>query len=216
MNRDIELDVLLRGRKFKRLVDDLYRDFRDRYGLKQAEVDVLVFLCEFPDRTPTEIAWELCMNKGHVSIATDGLCKKAYLLSERDAKDRRIVHFTVTEKGRTVNREILQVKDQVNEEFDAEGVGRGGGVGAPDPFGEHVPHVLGKRVKKAFQLIFPVPFLTRQKLGDAHALSLVRILFVFLDIVLGAANGRQSRGEGKKYGKEQERSFHVPSTKETA
>ena len=39
MNRDIELDVLLRGRKFKRLVDDLYRDFRDRYGLKQAEVD---------------------------------------------------------------------------------------------------------------------------------------------------------------------------------
>lgn len=114
MNRDIVLDVLLRGRKFKRLVDDLYRDFRDRYGLKQAEVDVLVFLCEFPDRTPTEIAWELCMNKGHVSIATDGLCKKAYLLSERDAKDRRIVHFTVTEKGRTVNREILQIKDQVN------------------------------------------------------------------------------------------------------
>ena len=49
MNRDIELDVLLRGRKFKRLVDDLYRDFRDRYGLKQAEVDVLVFLCEFPE-----------------------------------------------------------------------------------------------------------------------------------------------------------------------
>ena len=25
------------------------------------------------------------------------------------------MHFTVTEKGRTVNREILQVKDQVNE-----------------------------------------------------------------------------------------------------
>lgn len=115
MNRDLELDVLLRGRKFKRLVDDLYRDFRDRYGLKQAEVDVLMFLCEFPDRTPTEIARELCMNKGHVSIATDGLCKKEYLLSERDAKDRRIVHFTVTDKGRAVNREILQIKDQVNE-----------------------------------------------------------------------------------------------------
>ena len=115
MNRDLELDVLLRGRKFKRLVDDLYRDFRDRYGLKQAEVDVLMFLCEFPDRTPTEIAGELCMNKGHVSIATDGLCKKAYLLSERDTKDRRIVHFTVTDKGGAVNREILQIKDQVNE-----------------------------------------------------------------------------------------------------
>lgn len=115
MNRDLELDVLLRGRKFKRLVDDLYRDFRDRYGLKQAEVDVLMFLCEFQDRTPTEIASELSMNKGHVSIATDGLCKKEYLLSERDDKDRRIVHFTVTEKGKTVDREILQIKDQVNE-----------------------------------------------------------------------------------------------------
>ncbi len=115
MDKKVELDILLRGRKFKRLVDDIYRDFRTRYGLKQAEADVLVFLCQFPDRTPTEIARELCLNKGHVSVATDGLCKKAYLLASRDGKDRRIVHYTVTDEGMTVNREILKIKDEVNE-----------------------------------------------------------------------------------------------------
>jgi len=115
MDKKVELDILLRGRKFKRLVDDIYRDFRTRYGLKQAEADVLVFLCQFPDRTPTEIARELCLNKGHVSVATDGLCKKAYLLASRDGKDRRIVHYTVTNEGMAVNREILKIKDEVNE-----------------------------------------------------------------------------------------------------
>ena len=74
-----------------------------------------LFLCQFPDRTPTEIARELCLNKGHVSVATDGLCKKAYLLASRDGKDRRIVHYTVTDEGMTVNREILKIKDEVNE-----------------------------------------------------------------------------------------------------
>ena len=69
------------------------------------------------DRTPTEFAQALCLNKGHVSMATDSLCRHGYLLSARDESDRRTVHYEVTESGRTVVQEIRAIRDEVDRQL---------------------------------------------------------------------------------------------------
>lgn len=114
MDKNSEFRLLLRGREFKKMADELYSEFRDRYGLKQVEVDVLVYLGAYPDKSSTEIAKELYLHKGHVSLATDGLCRKGYLLAEHDRNDRRYVRYEITAEGEKVYREIAGVRDRID------------------------------------------------------------------------------------------------------
>jgi len=117
MKKEIELDVLLRGRKFKKMIEQIYRNLRVQYDLKQVEVEVLLYLGLMPDISSTELARELALQKGHVSVAMFALCEKGYLRSEQSRKDRRMVHFHITEKGEKVRREIEQIKHKVNEQI---------------------------------------------------------------------------------------------------
>jgi len=117
MKKEIELDVLLRGRKFKKMIEQIYRNLRVQYDLKQVEVEVLLYLGLMPDISSTELASELALQKGHVSVAMFALCEKGYLRSEQSRKDRRMVHFHITEKGEKVRREIEQIKHKVNEQI---------------------------------------------------------------------------------------------------
>ena len=109
------IDVLLRGRKIKKLTDSIYNGLRKEYGLKQVEIDVLLYKYLLPDKVASDIAKELCIPKGHVSLAMDGLMDKKYIRSKRDEEDRRFVRFTITKKGMKVAEELNKIKNFVND-----------------------------------------------------------------------------------------------------
>jgi DNA-binding MarR family transcriptional regulator len=110
-----EVAILLRGRKVKKVFDNIYREIRKRYGLKQVEVDVLVYQAAFPEKPASQIAKDLFIPKGHVSLATDGLCKKGFMISERDVHDRRFMRLSLTDPGRKVVKDIEKIRMQVED-----------------------------------------------------------------------------------------------------
>lgn len=110
-----EVAILLRGRKVKKVFDNIYREIRKRYGLKQVEVDVLVYQAAFPEKPASQIAKDLFIPKGHVSLATDGLCKKGFMISERDVHDRRFMRLSLTDPGRKVVKDIEKIRVQVED-----------------------------------------------------------------------------------------------------
>ena len=115
MEKEIELDILLRGRKFKKMLEGIYKDLRKRYQLKQVEVEVLLYVGLMPELSATELANKLSLQKGHVSVAMFGLCEKGYLQSEQSRQDRRYVIYRITEEGCRVRQEIENKKNRINE-----------------------------------------------------------------------------------------------------
>ncbi len=109
-----EIDLLLRGRKMKKMIDDMYRDLRNKYGLKQIEVDVLMYKAKYPDKVSSEIANDMFIPKGHVSLAMSGLTEKGYLEGTRDPHDRRVVRFSITRKGNEIVKIMREIKNDFN------------------------------------------------------------------------------------------------------
>ena len=108
---------ILRGGKFKKLIESRLSDIKDKTGLKRVDIEVLYFLSkEKEHNTMTDICQHLQMNKGHISSVMDSLCKKGYIVQTPDKNDRRYMHFSLTDKGKEVAVEIEKIwKDIKNE-----------------------------------------------------------------------------------------------------
>ncbi len=96
-------EINLRGGKFKRLMERELSDLRKEYGLKRIKMEVLYLLDSGAGNdTVAQIADFLNANRGHISQTAESLCEKGYLVSIQDQKDRRYVHFILTDRGRAV------------------------------------------------------------------------------------------------------------------
>lgn len=96
-------EINLRGSKFKQLVERELADLRKEYCLKRIEMEVLYLLDSGTGNdTVAQIADFLNANRGHISQTAESLCEKGYLVSIQDQKDRRYVHFILTDRGREV------------------------------------------------------------------------------------------------------------------
>ncbi|MCD8145444.1 MAG: winged helix DNA-binding protein [Oscillospiraceae bacterium] len=96
-------EINLRGGKFKRLMERELSDLRKEYGLKRIEMEVLYLLDSGAGNdTVAQIADFLNANRGHISQTAESLCEKGCLVSIQDQKDRRYVHFILTDRGRAV------------------------------------------------------------------------------------------------------------------
>lgn len=92
------VEGILRGGKFKKLIESRLTDIKDRTGLKRVEIEVIYFLYrESEHNTMTDICQHLQLNKGHISSVMDSLCKKGYVVQNHDPNDRRYIRYTVTE-----------------------------------------------------------------------------------------------------------------------
>lgn len=108
------VEVLLRGSKFKEVIEGNFKPIREKYDLKRVEIDILLFLSKFGENnTSSDIMKYLNMNKGHISQSVDSLRKEGYLTAETDKDDRRYVHFFLTEKSNHVIAEIKEIWNQV-------------------------------------------------------------------------------------------------------
>ena len=98
---------ILRGGQFKRIIENSLAEIRKKTGLKRVEIEVLYFVSRCGDaNTMKDICYHLQMNKGHISIAMDSLCKRGYILQEQDAEDRRYIHYTLNESAYEIVEQI--------------------------------------------------------------------------------------------------------------
>lgn len=111
------IDIILRGRKMKKLIEREFIGARKKYGIRQVEIEILMFLKRFPEANASDISRQMLINKGHVSQAVDQLCKLGYLSAQQNKDDRRYVSFRITPLADTVIDECVAVRNEMAKEL---------------------------------------------------------------------------------------------------
>lgn len=111
------IDMILRGRKMKKLIERKFVGIRKKYDLRQIEIEVLLYLNKYPNANSSDIYRQLLINKGHVSQSMDNLCKKGFVTSVQDVNDRRYVTFIITPLGNTVIEESIELRKSMMQQL---------------------------------------------------------------------------------------------------
>lgn len=113
---DEQLEMMVKGRQLKHLMEERSTQLRSECGLKRMEVEVLYFLSISGERnTSVDICHYLQANKGHISQTVDSLCKRQYLQAVPDQKDRRYVHYLMTDAAHDI---VVRLKEDWQELYD--------------------------------------------------------------------------------------------------
>ena len=115
--RENQIEMLLRGRKFKKMIDNLCEELREKYGLKQIELEILLFFSESPSSSASDIYRDLSLNKGQVSKALDSLCRKGYIQPKQDPDDRRYIKYEMDESCDVVIKEIREISESMTRKL---------------------------------------------------------------------------------------------------
>lgn len=103
----MNIEGILRGGKFKKLLDKTMTDAKNKTNLNRVELEVIYLLFHYDDVTTlTDICQYTQMNKGHMSTTLDNLVKKGYVVCKRDENDRRYVKYQLTEVSEQIRMEI--------------------------------------------------------------------------------------------------------------
>ena len=115
---DEQIQRALNGGEFKHLLECRFNDIRKKYDLRKVDIEVLYFLSNCNnENTPTDIYRRLQINRGHVSQAIDFLCRRNLIFAIPDKKDRRYVHYSVSESARGIIDEIAKVKQDLDRQI---------------------------------------------------------------------------------------------------
>ena len=111
-----QLEMTLKGGAFKKLMENRFAEIRGKYGLKRVEIEVLYFLAKGgEENTPTDAYRKLRINRGHVSQAIDSLCRQGYIYAMPDEKDRRIMHYSVSDAAKTIIADISEIRKKMDD-----------------------------------------------------------------------------------------------------
>ena len=139
------IEILLRGNEFKRLRECELAEIRKQYNLKRIEIEILYFLSKSGSNdTSAGICKHLNANKGHISQAVDNLCKQNYIMAIPDTRDRRYIHYQVTDESREIVERITKKWKELNKELFA---------GVTEEEMEELKRIAGKIGKNMERLI---------------------------------------------------------------
>lgn len=117
-NMDIQIEAILQGGQFKRLLEARTLEVRNKYDLKKAEMEILYFLSQCGDHnTSSDIYHQLRMNKGHISQAVDSLCRRKYIIAIPDKNDRRYVHYEILDSAHDILKEVIKRREEMNRQI---------------------------------------------------------------------------------------------------
>lgn len=115
---DVQIESILQSGQFKKLMEDEITGLRKKYGLKKAEIEILYFLSQCGEHnTSTDIYYQLMMNRGHISQAVDGLCRKHYIAAIHDEEDRRYVHYKILDSAAEIVEEIAKAHENMRNKI---------------------------------------------------------------------------------------------------
>ena len=109
-----QVETVLRGARFKKMITSQLSGIIEKYGLKRVELEILYFLSGCGEnKTSKDISLNLNMNKGHISQAVESLCRQGYLTAAQDKDDRRYVHYTITDKAKAISEDIARAWEEM-------------------------------------------------------------------------------------------------------
>lgn len=112
---DGQIESILKGGKFRKLMEEQIGEIRKKYDMKKAELEILYFLSRCDGHnTSTDIHDQLMMNRGHISQAVDSLCKRKFISAIPDERDRRYVHYILLDSAREIVRELSAQYEELN------------------------------------------------------------------------------------------------------
>lgn len=115
---DMQIEHMLHGGFFKKLLEEEIGDLRQKYDMKKAELEILYFLSKSGEHnTSKDIHYQLMMNRGHISQAVDGLCRRRLIIAMPDQKDRRFVHYAVSDSAQEIVDEIVRRREEMNKKI---------------------------------------------------------------------------------------------------
>ena len=115
---DSQMESILQGGSFKKLLDEQILELRQKYDMKKAELEILYFLSRCGGHnTSTDIHYQLMMNRGHISQAVDGLCRRKLITAIPDQEDRRYVHYEVLDSAGEIVAEITKRREAMNRKI---------------------------------------------------------------------------------------------------
>lgn len=115
---DRQMEFILQGGQFKKLLDEQSAELRQKYNMKKAELEVLYFLSRSGGQdTSSDIHAQLLMNRGHISQAVDSLCKRRYIIAIPDQNDRRYIHYKVLDSAQEIVAEMSKRREEMNRQI---------------------------------------------------------------------------------------------------
>lgn len=115
---DRQIDIILQGGQFKKLLEEQSAELRQKYDMKRAELEILYFLSKSGEHnTSTDIHRQLMMNRGHISQAVDNLCRRNYIIAIPDKHDRRYVHYEISDHAKELITEMTSRREAMNQKI---------------------------------------------------------------------------------------------------
>lgn len=115
---DRQIESILQGGQFKKLLDEQSAELRRKYDLKKAELEILYFLSRCGEHnTSTDIHYQLMMNKGHISQAVDSLCRRELITAIPDKEDRRYIHYEILDSAQEIVEEMAKRREETNRKI---------------------------------------------------------------------------------------------------
>ncbi len=96
-----------------------HRVYKDRYGMLRTEWRVLFHLGLFGSMTASDIAARAKTHKTKISRAVQRLVTRRFVSRERDEKDRRVEHLTLTPKGKAAYVELRGIAQSYDASLQA-------------------------------------------------------------------------------------------------
>jgi len=111
---DIQVEAILYGGQFKKLLEARSAQVRNKYDIKKAELEILYFLSRCGNsNTASDIYHQLMMNRGHISQAVENLCKRKFIVAIPDENDRRYVHYEIQEPAKDILKELTAGREEM-------------------------------------------------------------------------------------------------------
>ena len=115
---DTQMETMLAGGQFKKLLEVQSAELRQRYEMKKAELEILYFLSRCGGHnTSTDIHYQLMMNRGHISQAVESLCRRRYIVAIPDKDDRRYVHYELLNSAQKIVEDMKKMREDMNQKI---------------------------------------------------------------------------------------------------
>ena len=104
------------GMKMRKLLDKKSEVLAQKYGVRNVELEILLFLYHSPcGDTAKDIVEEKNLSKAHISKSVDNLRAKGFVILTEDKNDRRKRHIELTEKAVEAAKDMLEVHNECRQ-----------------------------------------------------------------------------------------------------
>lgn len=101
------------GMKMRKLLDKKSEVLSQKYGVRNVELEILLFLYHSPcGDTAKDIVEEKNLSKAHISKSVDNLRAKGFVILTEDENDRRKRHIELTQKAEEAAKEMLEIHNE--------------------------------------------------------------------------------------------------------